>query len=50
MLLELVDDMIGDSVALVLGESVLQAANDPAGAHEGVGDRVSKDVSSGHGT
>jgi hypothetical protein len=48
VLLELVDDMIGDSVTLVLGQGLLEATDGPASPAERERNAVSEDVASGH--
>jgi hypothetical protein len=48
VLFELIDDVIGDGVALVLGEAGLMAANDLTGAHERKRNRVSEHIATGH--
>jgi hypothetical protein len=48
-LLELVDDMIGDSKALMLSHLLLQSAHDLARATERESDGVSEHLPAGHG-
>ena len=47
MLLELVDDMIGDRVTLILGQGLLETTDDLAGPAESESETVSEHVPSG---
>ena len=48
MILELCDDVVCDHVSLSFGQPFFQAADDLSRPHQGVGNRVLKDLSSGH--
>ena len=41
-------DVVSDRVALILGQGLLGAAHDLAGAHQGEGNRVAEHISTGH--
>jgi hypothetical protein len=47
-LFQLCDDVIGDSVSFLFGQSFFEPAHDLAGASESEGNALSQHVSTGH--